>query len=310
MPTAIQCWELLDSMSGSVTNDSEQGEVREVKRRYLIGPCEGFNDTVTQITAYAPDYVDNGGGLYWVRKRLDVNSVGNQYFDCTASYDTLQPKQGREDDNGGNGVPGAVSWDTSGHTEHKTQAFGQSRYPPSAPDFEKAINVSGNAVNGIDVVAPGMKYSETWIMPISVAMSCTFIGAIHSLTGTVNDAAFRCFDPGEVLFLGARGQWSGDQPYVAITFEFEARPNVQVNLDDALGVSFDKDGWQYMWFLYETAEDADRLIQRPIAVYVDTIYERKPWTDLLITAVAPCATLQAQTALPPVAPSPLTPTGQ
>lgn len=284
----IQCWEMLDSMSGSISNEAEQGEMREVKRRYLIGQCLGFNSAVDEIEQYAPQYVNSdGAGLYWVRTRLDINSVGNRYFDCTATYQTLQPKDGQNQDNE-NPVPGSVSWDTSGHTEHMTQALSTQSWGDGglAPDFQGAINVSGTSVNGIDVVSPGMKYSETWILPVSLAMSCSYIGAIYSLTGTVNAKPFRCFGAGEALFLGARGQWSGDQPYVSVTFEFEARPNKTIDLSESgtvLGAVFEKKGWEYVWFLYKTDEDANTLIQRPVAVYLNRLYKELDWSGLQIT---------------------------
>lgn len=313
---SVNVWEMLDSMSGSISNESESGEVREVKRRYLIGPTLGFNNTVAEIELYAPSYVESdGSGIYWVRKRLEVQGVGNSYFDCTATYQTLQTKKkdsNNNNDDGGNPVPGSVAWDTTGHTEHKTQALAQSKYPNDAPSFSGAINVSGNSVNGIDVVSPGMKYSETWIMPIELAMSCDYIGNIYSLTGTVNESAFRCFDPFECLFLGARGQWQGDQPYVTVTFDFEARPNMQVNVPTTTdgyepgvgevavggggGAKVQKDGWQHLWYLYKPDVNNNAIVQKPVAAYIDTIYHYASWSALRIgrAPAVPVAPVPAQ----------------
>lgn len=321
----IQVWEMLDSMSGSVANEGEQGETREVKRRYLIGQTEGFTDTVAQIETYAPGYVDDGQGGYWVRRRLEVQGVGNRYFDCSATYQTLQPKKKSENNNNDddNPVPGNIAWDTTGHTEHKTQARSQQRFPDSAPDFQGAINVSGNSVNGIDVVSPGMKYSETWVMPLQTAMSCGYISSVYTLTGTVNSVKFRCFDPGTCLFMGARGQWSSDHPYVTITFDFEARPNTNVTLPSSItggyydgsgydgdgagpggagGQAITKEGWQHIWFLYKPDANANTIVQKPVAVYRDTLYEKKDWAPLLI-ANAPGAAIAGIPGVPPAAPA-------
>ncbi len=280
---SIVVYETLDSMSGRVSNDLEQGETREVRRSYVIGQCEGFNDVVEQIKAYAPEYVESdGAGIYWRRVSLDVSGIGNKYFAVTATYATLIMKP----DGGGGGqsnniVPGSIAWDTTGHTEHITQSISQSRFPAGAPDFEGAINVSGNTVNGLDVVRPCLRYSETWIVAASLAISPVFIGAIYSRTGTVNEEDFRAFEPGEVLFMGARATWQGDLPYVAVTFDFEARPNGDW-YSDGFGEVVPKEGWQYIWCLYETAANAGRLIQRPIAAYKETVYEKKNWDGLLI----------------------------
>lgn len=286
VPTTVLCWEMLDSMSGSVTNEQEEGERREVKRRYLIGQTNGFNETVEQISDYAPPYVDSDGyGIYWMRTRLDVNSVGNQYFDCTATYQTLLPKASPNSPTPQDYVPGGLAWDTTGHTEHITQAFSQVAYGDTEPDFENAINVSGDSVNGLDVVRPGMKYSETWILPVSIAASCAYVSSVYYLTGTVNQNQFRCFAPGECLFLGARGQWQGDQPYVVVTYDFEARPNKTIYFSPhPAGVVVDKEGWQYLWIRYAPDVSGQTIMQKPIAVYKATVYEKADWSGLGIVA--------------------------
>lgn len=278
---SINVYETLDSMSGSVSNDFEEGETREVRRSYVIGQCEGFNDVVARIRAYAPEYVDSdGAGIYWRRTRLDVAGIGNKYFAVTATYATLILKNSTP---GGQNdiVPGSIAWDTTGHTEHITQAISTSRFPATAPDFEGAINVSGNTVNGLDVVRPCLRYSETWIVAASLAISPEFIGAIYSRTGTVNKNQFRAFEPGEALFMGARAAWQGDLPYVAVTFDFEARPNGEW-YTQGFGQVIPREGWQYIWCLYETAPNADRLVQRPIAAYRETVYEKEDWDGLKI----------------------------
>lgn len=288
----VLCWEMLDSMSGSVTNEQEDGERREVKRRYLIGQTGGFNDTVEKIAVYAPPYVASDGyGIYWMRTRLDVNGVGNRYFDCTATYQTLVPKINPSDPSTPDYVPGGLAWDTTGHTEHMTQALSQTAYGDDGPDFENAINVSGDSVNGVDVVRPGMKYSETWILPVSVAASCAYVSSVYNLTGTVNQNQFRCFDPGECLFLGARGQWQGDQPYVVVTYEFEARPNKTLFFSPyPAGVVFDKEGWEYIWIRYAPDVSNNTLIQKPVTVYKARVYEKADWSALgIVSAPAPAA---------------------
>jgi hypothetical protein len=282
----VVCYEMSDSMSGSVTNDSENGEVREVKRRYVIGQCVGFNDAVSQIEAYAPQYVESdGAGIYWRRERLDVNGIGNKWFDCTATYTTLLPKsEGGEQPSQTDPVPGTIAWDTTGNTEHITSGLTTERSIPSgAPYFYEALNVSGDSVQGIDVVRPSLKYSETWILPVSVAISTTFVGSIYKLTGTVNDSTFRAFEAGECLFMGARAQWSGDQPYVAVTFDFEARPNNPTYYVSGItGIS--KEGWEHIWIRYEAESSSGTIVRKPIAAYVNTVYPKKDWSGLLIVS--------------------------
>lgn len=297
---SVVCYEMLDSMSGSVTNDSENGESREVKRRFLIGQCAGFNDAVAQIEEYCPQYVDSdGAGIYWRRAKLDIAGVGNRYFDCAATYATLLPKKSEDNNNsGGSPQSGSIAWDTTGHTEHITQSRDQAKFPlETAPDFEGAINVSGTSVNGIDVVRPNLRYSETWILPASLAMSPAYVEAVYTRTGTVNLNQFRSFKPGEALFMGGRGQWNGDQPYVSVTYDFECRPNGEW-YSGGLGFTVPKEGWQYVWCLYETATSSGRLVQHPKYVYRETIYEKKSWDALLITRTPAAPLTPARPRLP------------
>ena len=281
---SVNCYEMFDSMSGSVTNESEGGEVREVKRRWVIGQCQGFDDAVDQIGLYAPQYSVAPGG-YWVRRRLDVAGIGNRYFDCTATYQTLQLKPGQDNNNQGNAVPGSIAWDTSGNTERMYQALGTiSTHPDDADDMEDAINANGGSVEGVDVVRPGMRYSETWIVPAAVAMDFDFLGDVNRLTGTVNNSTFRAFEAGEALFMGARCQYQGDQPYASITFEFECRPNnPDFTVSGYVNETFNVDGWDYVWIRYQDAVNGTSLVKRPIAAYVNRVYKRTAWTGLRIT---------------------------
>jgi hypothetical protein len=294
----VVCYEMSDSMSGSITHDFEQGETREVKRRYVIGQCVGFNDAVEQIAAYAPPYVaGDGAGIFWRRARLDVVGIGNKYFDCTATYSTMmfrQDENGGNNNNGGGGggggsfQPGSIAWDTTGNTEHITQGLvAEERMPANAADFKGAINVNGDGVDGLDVVRPAMRYSETWILPVSTAVGDTYVRAVFGLTGTVNLNAFRAFGPKNVLFLGARAQWQGDLPYVAVTYDFEARiertqaNNGQYTVPGIAG-GVDKFGWEHVWIAYEPEANNQKLVRKPIAFYKNKVYEERDWSPLQI----------------------------
>jgi hypothetical protein len=291
----VVCYEMSDSMSGSITHDFEQGETREVKRRYVIGQCVGFNDAVTQIAAYAPPYVDgDGAGIFWRRARLDVVGIGNRWFDCTATYSTLMFRDdahgGGSGGGGGGGgsgsfQPGSIAWDTTGNTEHITQGLvAEERMPANAADFKGAINVNGDGVDGIDVVRPAMRYSETWILPVSVAVGDEYVRAVFGLTGTVNQSNFRAFGPENVLFLGARAQWQGDLPYVAVTYDFEARKGYgddtpQYTVPGIAG-AMDKKGWEHIWIAYEPEANNQKLVRKPIAFYKNKVYEVADWSPL------------------------------
>lgn len=280
---SIKVYEMLDSMSGSITNESEGGEVREVKRRYVIGQCfGGFNQVTEEMTPYVPNYVAaDGVGIFWRRSRLEVSGLGHAYFDVTATYQTLQPKPPEDPTQPQSDYrPGSLAWDTTGNTEHITQGLDEEdRYPAASPDFQSALNVSGDSVQGLDVVRPNLRYSETWILPAQLAVSCTFVGAVYRLTGSVNLNQFRCFAPGEALFMGGRAQWQGDEPYVAATFDWECRPNVTDFYVKGIA-AFAKEGWEHVWIMYQPESNGGSLIRKPCAAYKNRVFPKRSWNAL------------------------------
>jgi len=281
--TELAVYEMIDSMSGSVSNAAQQAEVRTVRRRCVIGQTEGFNDTVDKVSPYLPAIAVDPAGLYWVRRNLEVAGIGNRYFDCTGTYETLVIKA-REREAGPEEAPspGSLAWDTTGNTERIYQARSEEKFG-DGPDFEEAINVNGMRVEGLDRVAPGMRYSETWVVPATLAFNCNYLGNVFRLTGTTNKSKFRCFDPGEALFLGARCQWQGEQPFASITFDFDCRPNVTDFYVKGIQ-TFPKKGWEYVWIRYQDDVNDSTLIRRPIAAYKNKIYEDKEWDAMLITS--------------------------
>jgi hypothetical protein len=90
--------------------------------------------------------------------------------------------------------------------------------------------------------------------------------------------AFKGFQPGEVLFLGASGARRGTDPDDdwEITFRFAppASPNATgISVGDISGIS--KKGWEYLWVRYADQEDtgSHAIVKRPVAAYVERVYE-------------------------------------
>jgi hypothetical protein len=287
-------YELRDSESGTIDQSNlESAETWSIQKRYVIGQCpDGFYEAVSGIAPYAPRYVNNPFGRYWRRKRLGIKGLGKAVFEVTADYETLTPISGADakDDSSAdnNFVPGAIAWDTTGGTEHRTQARGERIIGDATLDMQGAINVSGTSVQGIDVVVPTMRYSETWVMPLAIGLSPVYVGDVFALTGTVNKAQFRSFDAGEALFMGARAQWSGDQPYVAVTYDWQCRPNDDAYYLKGLDTTT-KGGWEYVWIVYDSATSSNTLVQKPRAYVFNTLYKDGDFSLLRITQSKPGA---------------------
>lgn len=285
-------YELRDSESGSIDNeDFESGEVWNVTKKYIIGQCPGgMGEVKDAISTYMPRYWASPVG-YWRRKGIAIKGIGKQCFECTGEYTTLVPAvsaggggEGDQPEDNRQFVPGSIAWDTTGSTEHITSALGERVIGPDDDNFENAINVQGTNVQGIDKVVPAMKYSETWIMPAQVGLSEAFVKTVYTLTGTVNASRFRAFEPGEALFMGGRAQWSGDQPYTTVTFDFQARANDPAFYVKGLPTA-NKKGWEYVWVVYQPYSSASGLlIQKPKCYVIDQIYKEVDWSALNISA--------------------------
>jgi len=174
------------------------------------------------------------------------------------------------------------TFDTSGGTAKITQSFATTRYAPAggeAPDFDGAINVSEDRVEGVDITIPAYAFSETHRIAATL-VDTSYKMLLMSLTGTTNDAPFKGLAEGEGLFMGAAGTRRGDSDY-SVTFRFLGSPNVTgMTIGTIDGI--DKKGWEYLWVRYGDFEDstAIALVKRPVAVYVEQVYRPGDWSGL------------------------------
>ncbi|GIW91248.1 MAG: hypothetical protein KatS3mg109_1680 [Pirellulaceae bacterium] len=204
-------------------------------------------------------------GLLFQEYRLE--HLGGGVWDVVVTYARKEPKETGES---------TFSFDTSGGTQKITQSLQTvgKHAPPGeiAPDFHGAINVTSDSVEGVEITMPVYNWTETWYLPDS-QVTPTYKANIFALTGRVNNAVFRGFARGEVLFLGASGSKRNMEDW-EITFKFAASPNATNLLIDNITVPA-KEGWHYLWVRYEDEEDAaaKSLIKRPRAVYVERVYE-------------------------------------
>jgi hypothetical protein len=176
------------------------------------------------------------------------------------------------------------SFDTGGGTQHITQSLETvSRHGSAASDeLGGAIGFDGENVEGVDITVPVFNFSETHYKS-AASVSQSYRVAIFHTTGTVNSSSFRDYAAGEVLFLGASGSRRGDDPGDdwEITFKFAAQPNrTGITVGDISGIS--KKGWEYMWVEYAADVDSSvhRHIKKPVAVYIEKVYDDGDFDDL------------------------------
>jgi hypothetical protein len=216
-------------------------------------------------------------GVQLMAESYSVSYLGDEAWQLTINYE----KTGADDDATAP-LKRARSFDTTGGTQHKTQAEAESRFGSNAPDQQKAIGVDSNGVNGVDIVVPQLSWQESYDVPNSYVTSA-WIRGVAGVTGTTNNAAFRGFEAGEVLFLGCSGsqEWDdqkGSGPW-SLSFRFAASKNVTgETIGDITGIA--KKGHEYLWVRYEDAVSSGSLLKKPKAVYVNKVYKDSNFSAL------------------------------
>ena len=200
---------------------------------------------------------------------VDIDELGGGHWRATVVYSLAET-----DDE--------YTFDTGGGNQKITQSPVVASYAPSgatAPDFQGAINVSDDRVEGVDVVSPVFQFSETHRVTDTFVLA-GYKQVLFGLTGCVNNATFKGLAAGECLFLGASGTKRGLDAW-SITYRFAGSPNVTgLTIGDITGV--DKLGWDYLWVRYADFPDsfAYCLVKRPIAAYVHRVYTPADFSDL------------------------------
>lgn len=199
------------------------------------------------------------GGLQL--ESVEADPIGNGVWKGNARYVRISTDE--------------YTFDTGGGTKHVTQSLGTvDAYAPSGftpPDFQGAINVSDDKVEGVDLPAPKYEFSEThYLADASVTLAYKLV--LFNLSGqTMNDNTFKGFAAGECMFLGASGTKRGDERW-AITYRFACSPNIS-GLTVGTIDGIDKLGWDFLWIRYASFADtsAFSLVQRPVAAYVERV---------------------------------------
>ncbi len=242
--------------------------------RYTI---RGTADDVAARTALegaAPVVYDlYGDGLSLLpRDSASVEPLGTDLWEGVVRYGVVP----QEDES-------TFSFDTAGGSRHITQSKETvGAYAPpgvTPPNFQGAIGVTGDSVEGVDITVPVYQFAETHYLPDALVTPAYKL-TLFQLTGRVNDGAWKGFAAGEVLFLGASGAKRGLGPW-EITYRFAAGPN-ESDLTVGAITGIAKKGWEYLWVRYADTEDtaAKALVKQPLAAYVERVYEEGDFAGL------------------------------
>ena len=250
------------------SRDTTLAESSAVELRFLVTGTDDDTQVAAGVLSESPAAYN---GL--LRESVTFSRIGELEWESTVRYATPPATD----------TDPSFTFETGGGTAHITQALGTSGVyvaeGNTAPDFQHAIGVTRDAVEGVDIVVPVYKWTETFRLS-AAAVTGAYKALVFALTGRTNDAGFRGFQAEEVLFEGARGSRRGTGDW-EITFAFAASPNVTgMSVGSITGIS--KKGWEYLWCRYADFEDeaAQMLVRRPVAVIVNRVYPSGSFSGL------------------------------
>jgi hypothetical protein len=268
--------------------DSRQtttGENGTVTLKYIL---EGTADDLAAKTLVANSVPETYDGL--VRQSIEIEplavdeSAGDGKWLASIRYG-VRPAPAETGES-------TFQFDTGGASQHITQALKHITHTacPSqtAEDFLGAIGVSGSGdsrtVEGVDIIVPVYAWSETHYISDTDVQARK--AAYYALTGKTNNATWKGFAAGEVLFLGASGSKRGADDW-EITFKFAASPNVTDVCADWPGGSkpaaaVAKKGWEVFSVYYRQAEGAKDLIPKPVQIDINQVYRDGDFAGLYL----------------------------
>lgn len=254
------------------------GASPSVTLKYYVDGAANENAALDAVLSTCPSTY-NG----MPRQSRSAEPISDTKYIVTAKY---APQESNDQGSSGSAPPeSSYEFNTSGGSETMFVSLSTKQrvaLPGGAPaaDYHGGVNVTDDGPQGVERTVPVFSFSETHYKT-AASVSNAYVGTVFSLTGTVNNAAFRGFAAGEVLFLGARGSKRGVNVDWEITYSFAASPNVT---NGSIGgfTGINKDGWDYLWFQFEDKEDAnaEKVVRRPRAAYVEQIYKRGNFAGL------------------------------
>jgi hypothetical protein len=260
-----------------------RGSNESIERLYtVIGTDDDAEAEAALLAATPSDYRD----LLRTEYKVEEQQLG--LWKGTVTYSPLNLQQREPADLGS--TEGEVSYATGSGTAkrlHSLETVNRYRdtsgdwFPVEPPDFKGLIGVQKDGVEGVEIGVPAPTYRETHVFtPASLTLA--YRRTVSRMAYTVNEEAFKGFEAGEALFIGAEFTQRDSEKIIGV-YSFAISENeTALTVGDITGI--EKDGHDYLWVLYGDAEDetAEYIVKKPIAAYVERVYRRTDFASLQI----------------------------
>lgn len=239
---------------------------------YIVG---GTSDDATAIAAAAAVVPSTYQTIFLLQTYPDVERLGYESWKITYHYKVPEENEQSETDGY------EYEFDTGGATAHIQTAIADvAKYPSSAPTINQAINFVNGHAQGIDIQIPSYTWSERRQFEYAT-ITAAYRYTLAKLTGKVNNAAWRVYGKGEVLFKGARGRFSATSGLWDISYSFAVSEN-KTNLSVCGQTVTAKEGWHHMQVRFAEADDSTSGRTKPdlIGVYIQQVIEYGDFSGL------------------------------
>ncbi len=145
-----------------------------------------------------------------------------------------------------------------------------------AANMKQAVGVTRDGVEGTEVYTPKFEFSwSRQVFPVNLP----YLRMIRSLVAKTNGSAWRGFQPGEVLYLGATGQSKPGNVWI-VNHKFAVGENLYAVPVSPQLIIPRKGAWEYVWAAYGYDADATMIYNTPRAGYVEEMYRSADFTKL------------------------------
>lgn len=277
----MDTFERFSSADTTLTNNSASSV-----RRWMHRGGSSEEEAMFQLRIVTPQFYQVGAERI-VRQQIVTRPVAPGIWEAEVTYGPEDDKRSEPEKQPGDYD---FAFDTMGATTRKQLSektvsrhwlWSASNTPP---DLKRVIGAQRGKVEGVDAIIPKLEFSVTaHYAPGRVTMA--WVKNLARMTGKINRDQWLDFEPGELLFVGARGQGpvntlvGPQRKPVAITLNFAASENRD---DIVIGTGnpeqITKRGWDYLWVRYERVQESGLDYPIPVHAYVEQIYPEDDFT--------------------------------
>lgn len=206
---------------------------------------------------------------------------GGGVWICTAVFSLRVPTDSQNEEDT-EALGPSYTIDLTAGTIHITQSLettgAYSVDATTPPDYAQAIGVTKDSITGTDIFAPKFEFGLT---VKTYPLTLEFIRVLRAAVAKTNDAPWKGFDTGEVLYLGLTGQCEPNELW-KLNHKFAVGENKDVKVTPSLTVP--KAAWEYLWVAYKPGRIGSGtgavVAQVPRYVYTERVYDATDFNAL------------------------------